>query len=254
MKRAFDLQQTVINGGLISTAAITLGSPVTGGISGYGTIRLWVGATESNMNNANFKVESNGDVYSKGSFNTQGSFYIRDVNGNIDGGFSASYYAPAGAGRPSFGSTRMWIGGASPSEGAIKLESSGRGYFYDICVGDGTLNGSSMLTWDVLHVGSQYRSPSQRPRLGADGNSQYPPLLLLKTGERTSPSHIPLFEVSGQKYSTEWFNRTIIKCAWMPLKTHLSSLGFSDVGADGIVFLKYDIRNGVIFTEGNTNL
>jgi hypothetical protein len=110
---SYDVTKTVINGGLITTGAISFGQ--TGGMSASGTVRIWSGGTGSSNGqppgNPTFRVESNGDVYSKGTF------YIHDANGNVDGGFST-----AGSGSTN---VRLWIGGANNGSGPFRVTSDG---------------------------------------------------------------------------------------------------------------------------------
>jgi hypothetical protein len=226
----YDVTETVINGGLITTGAITFGS--TGGMTASGTTRIWAGADGvGNAEKAKFRVTSQGAVYSKNSF------YIEDKGGRVDGGFSSSEAAT-----DKEGSVRFWIGGEAVSSAKFKVESNGDMFGMRLYAGDGTRTGGSALTAMILSVGSSQRTPTSERTIYVFGNSSYPPRLLLYTGEQTNP----FFEVSGRGYSSEWFKRTVIRCAWLPTKDMLESWYGKKVNGHSI---KHDMNSGAFYFE-----
>jgi hypothetical protein len=131
---AFYNTKTVINGGLISTGALIVGTSEStgqGGIAGGGTVRLWSGGTVTSgvsaPNSATFMVDKDGVVSSKNSF------IVYDANGLSAAGFTsggASWGSTPSATDDLLqnpGSLRMWVGGeyGSISNSHFKVYMSG---------------------------------------------------------------------------------------------------------------------------------
>lgn len=100
-----------IDRGVVSAAGfLTFGG--TAGMVGNGTIRIWSGG--SNADNATFKVDSSGNVDSKGNI------YISNPNGQKLAGFSGSGTTDD--------SVRIWAGNTSPSNAPFKVYQGGNAY------------------------------------------------------------------------------------------------------------------------------
>lgn len=100
-----------IDRGVISAAGfLTFGG--SAGMVGNGTIRIWSGG--SSADNATFKVDSSGNVDSKGNI------YITNPNGSKLAGFSGS--------GTSGDSVRIWAGSATPSSAPFRVTQSGAAY------------------------------------------------------------------------------------------------------------------------------
>ena len=112
----YDNTITEINGGLITTGAIAFGS--TGGMSASGTIRIWSGGTAGAKGqpptDPTFRVESNGNVESRGSI------YIANSNGEKLAGLSG--------GGTAGNSVRIWAGNATPANAPFKVYQNGDAY------------------------------------------------------------------------------------------------------------------------------
>jgi hypothetical protein len=116
----YDVTETIINGGLITTGAITFGN--TGGMTASGSTRIWAGAEGvGNAGSAKFRVNSEGEVYAKNSIK------VGDANGDVVCGFSSigtdnsySFDNP--------GSIRIWAGSTKPSGGRFKVTNGGYVY------------------------------------------------------------------------------------------------------------------------------
>lgn len=112
----YDNTITEINGGLITTGAIAFGN--TGGMSASGTIRIWSGGTAGTKGqpptDPTFRVESNGNVESRGSI------YIANSNGEKLAGLSG--------GGTSGNSVRIWAGNATPVNAPFKVYQNGDAY------------------------------------------------------------------------------------------------------------------------------
>ena len=112
----YDNTITEINGGLITTGAIAFGS--TGGMAASGTIRIWsggaAGANGQPPTDPTFRVESNGNVESRGSI------YITNANGEKLAGLSG--------GGTSGNSVRIWAGNATPANAPFKVYQNGDAY------------------------------------------------------------------------------------------------------------------------------
>jgi hypothetical protein len=102
----YDVTKTVINGGLVTTGAISFvaadGMPPTGGMAGSGTIRIWSGGTGGAdgqpPSSPTFSVDANGDVNSNGTITAYGAIKLRDNQAGITG------YGTDGS------SVRIWAG------------------------------------------------------------------------------------------------------------------------------------------------
>jgi hypothetical protein len=113
----YDVTQTVINGGLITTGAITFGN--TGGMTASGSYRIWAGAEGvGNAGSAKFRVRSDGAVFASNSIN------IGDSNNNVVCGFSSNG-TDNGTSFDNPGSIRIWVGASSPSGGKFKVTNAG---------------------------------------------------------------------------------------------------------------------------------
>lgn len=112
----YDNTITEINGGLITTGAIAFGS--TGGMAASGTIRIWSGGAAGTNGqppaDPTFRVESNGNVESRGSI------YIANSNGEKLAGLSG--------GGTAGNSVRIWAGNATPANASFKVYQNGDAY------------------------------------------------------------------------------------------------------------------------------
>ena len=112
----YDNTITEINGGLITTGAIAFGS--TGGMAASGSIRIWSGGTAGAKGqpptDPTFRVESNGNVESRGSI------YIANSNGEKLAGLSG--------GGTAGNSVRIWAGNATPANAPFKVYQNGDAY------------------------------------------------------------------------------------------------------------------------------
>lgn len=112
----YDNTITEINGGLITTGAIAFGS--TGGMAASGTIRIWSGGAAGTNGqppaDPTFRVESNGNVESRGSI------YIANSNGEKLAGLSG--------GGTAGNSVRIWAGNATPANAPFKVYQNGDAY------------------------------------------------------------------------------------------------------------------------------
>lgn len=102
----YDVTETVINGGLITTGAISFGG--TGGMAATGSARIWsggaAGANGQPPSNPTFRVLSNGSVYARNSIN------VEDANGDNVAGFSSEGTNWGSPGQDNPGSIRIWAG------------------------------------------------------------------------------------------------------------------------------------------------
>jgi hypothetical protein len=117
----FTVQETIVNGGLVSTGAIIFGQ--TGGMSADGSIRIWAGGSNGNASTGTFRVYSSGAVYAKNSIN------VENTNGDVVCGFSSDGTA-SGSDLNNPGSIRIWAGADSPSNGKFKVTHGG--YVYGV--------------------------------------------------------------------------------------------------------------------------
>ena len=112
----YDNTITEINGGLITTGAIAFGS--TGGMAASGTIRIWSGGAAGTNGqppaDPTFRVESNGNVESRGSI------YIANSSGEKLAGLSG--------GGTAGNSVRIWAGNATPANAPFKVYQNGDAY------------------------------------------------------------------------------------------------------------------------------
>lgn len=110
----YDNTVTVINGGVITSGTIQLGSGdgsgtyVKAGMTGQGdpdtSVRIWAGGTFANRSTANFRVIQNGAAYSRTSFN------LEDTSGNILAGIIGGGTGAA---------LRFWAGGSPSSPSTL---------------------------------------------------------------------------------------------------------------------------------------
>ena len=212
----YTMQMTVINGGLISTGAITLGSPVTGGMAGDGSIRIWCGGSSASTS-AMFRVESTGNVYSRGSFYALGSFYIHDANGTIDGGFST-----AGT---STSSVRFWIGGNNPNNGnvritsdALRIVSAGSNIMFDTT---GFISTSGSRSAELrLNQNPQLNLKSDNKMLKMD----YTGGVNGEVMEITNSTGNSSFQFGYWRYASEQFGRPYIRMVNPIMSNHLTGV------------------------------
>lgn len=112
----YDNTISEVNGGLITTGAIAFGG--TGGMAASGTIRIWSGGTAGAKGqpptDPTFRVESNGNVESRGSI------YIANANGEKLAGLSGD--------GTSGNSVRIWAGNATPANAPFKVYQNGDAY------------------------------------------------------------------------------------------------------------------------------
>jgi hypothetical protein len=92
----YDVTETVINGGLITTGAITFGQGgQQGGMAGSGDIRIWSGGSVSNPT---FSVDSAGNVDSKGSITAKNDILLLDSTAGLSGCGPAEPWIPPRSG------------------------------------------------------------------------------------------------------------------------------------------------------------
>lgn len=133
----YDVQQTVINGGLIQTGAIVVGG--TGGIAATGTIRIWSGSTNTNPASGTFRVYSDGAVYASNSI------VCEDGNREAVAGFSSIGNSWGSSSDP--GSLRLWVGSSFTSReyAAFRVHMNGTVYARELKLGENsTYSGGSI--------------------------------------------------------------------------------------------------------------
>ncbi len=125
----YDNTETEINGGLITTGAISFGG--TGGMAGSGNIRIWSGgnsgANGHPPSDPTFRVDKDGNVESRGAI------FISNQNGDKLAGFSGNGTADT--------SVRIWAGNTNPSHAPFKVFQNGNGI-----LGGFSFNQSSMVS------------------------------------------------------------------------------------------------------------
>ncbi|MDR1403801.1 MAG: hypothetical protein LBJ60_08890, partial [Tannerellaceae bacterium] len=112
----YDVQMTIVNGGLVSTGAIVFGQ--TGGMAATGSVRIWSGGSNGVVGSGTFRVLSTGAVYARNSVN------IEDPNGRIVCGLSSDGTTD-GSSLDNPGSIRIWAGGTSASSGKFRVTQYG---------------------------------------------------------------------------------------------------------------------------------
>jgi hypothetical protein len=178
----------------------------------------------------NGRMESqNGGTYLDGR--QHGSLVVGKADGTADGGLNGGTLDDS--------AVRFWVSGSDPANAPFRVERGGDMFSNRIYAGYNR-NNSSFLSASVLYVGALNAVPTITRTIIVYGNSTYPPEFRLYTGENSS---IPFFNVIGKKYSSEWFNRTVIRCAWMPTKAMIQGwYGTVDERS-----LKYDINSGCLY-------
>lgn len=114
------VEHTKITGGLVTTGAVVFGD--TGGMTGYGSIRIWSGGTLNNASNATFRVDYQGKVYGK-------YFYAMDANGAARAGFS-------GWQGTTKETTAIFCGNVTPNQAPFRVTFEGFIYGNQISVGN----------------------------------------------------------------------------------------------------------------------
>jgi hypothetical protein len=112
----YDVQMTIVNGGLVSTGAIIFGS--TGGMSASGSIRIWSGGTSNDSSTGTFRVLSDGTIYARNSVR------VENPNKEVVCGFSSDG-TNMGTSFDDPGSIRIWAGSATPSSGKFRVTNYG---------------------------------------------------------------------------------------------------------------------------------
>ena len=169
----YDNTETKINGALISTGSITFGD--TGGMTGYGNIRIWTGGSLNNASNATFRVDYLGKVYGK-------YFYAMDANGVPRAGFS-------GWQGDAKNTTALFCGNATPDQAPFRVTFGGFIYGDQITVGNFRINGNLFNATD-----SQLNLSGSKGKRSVmiDGNDAYAnyntTLLALRVGSSTGSS------------------------------------------------------------------
>ncbi len=156
----YDNTITEINGGLITTGAIAFGN--TGGMSASGTIRIWSGGTAGTKGqpptDPTFRVESNGNVESRGSI------YISNANGAKMAGFSGN--------GTSISSIRIWAGGSTPESGTFRVTQDGTAHMSKLNATGGSIGGFSIINNRLLWEGRDYFGDTSRTlKLGYGSNN-----------------------------------------------------------------------------------
>lgn len=111
----YDNTETQVNGGLITTGAITVGN--TGGISGSGTIRIWsggnAGANGRPPASPTFYVDSGGNVFSGGTITATNNIVLANKEAGISGlGTEGN-------------SIRFWAGASVPRDAPFRVTQNG---------------------------------------------------------------------------------------------------------------------------------
>jgi hypothetical protein len=110
----YDVQMTIVNGGLVSTGAIIFGQ--TGGMAATGSVRIWSGGSGNVAGSGTFRVMDTGDVYSRGSY------FVENSNGTVTAGLT-------GAGTAS-NSVRIWAGSTLSNSGSAPFRVTQDGSMY----------------------------------------------------------------------------------------------------------------------------
>ncbi|MDR1160777.1 MAG: hypothetical protein LBK45_00405, partial [Tannerellaceae bacterium] len=140
----YDVTKTVINGGLITTGAISFGG--TGGMAGSGTIRIWSGGTGGANgqppSNPTFRVMATGDVYSKGSY------LVENTNNEVTAGITGDGTAD--------GSVRIWAGKPYGDRGSAPFRVTQDGSMYSNKgeIGGFTIDSGSIRSKDNAYSSS----------------------------------------------------------------------------------------------------
>jgi hypothetical protein len=130
----YDVQMTIVNGGLISAGAIIFGQ--TGGMAATGGVRIWSGGTNNSTTNGTFRVTDTGAAYVKNGF------YVENPNGTVDAGMNSSGTTET--------SIRLWAGSTSSTSANFTVSSFGGVFCQYIDVGGVTtgpyikINGSTV--------------------------------------------------------------------------------------------------------------
>jgi hypothetical protein len=177
------------------------------------------------------------------------SIYIKNSSGAVDAGLSS-------AGNVA-NSVRIFAGGTSIDTAKFKVLSNGRITGTDMILTTtysghtytGIYDGSGFTlqqagTSDVNSGGMSCSNGSAGMYINKGGTLSEEGFISCATGE----SNIPLFSVTGRKFSGEWMHRTLIRCAWLPTQDLLKSyFGTSVVGSEGVNTVKHDIKTGCLF-------
>jgi hypothetical protein len=235
----YDVQMTIVNGGLVSTGAIVFGD--TGGMAATGSVRIWSGGLGGSSSNATFRVLSNGGVYSKNSF------YVEDANGIVDGGFNSP-----GASGPddSYNSVRLWIGGGTASSARFRVQTNGY-VFGTQFVTNGTKGRMDSMGFQFGDYGDSepyaFLHTNHNPFFRL--RSKYTPLEIQCNGG-LSGAAINIVNTSGNnatfqlgyyRYSDEYFGRPFIRMT-NPIWKHF----FSSTNTKNVV---WDLNTGYLMVE-----
>lgn len=145
-----------IDRGVISAAGfLTFGG--SAGMVGNGTIRIWSGG--SSADNATFKVDSSGNVDSKGNI------YITNPSGQKLAGFSGS--------GTSGDSIRIWAGNATPSSAPFRVAQNGSVYMSNLTATGGKIGSFEIINNRLVWEGLDYfGSTSRTIKLGYGNNNE----------------------------------------------------------------------------------
>jgi hypothetical protein len=215
----YDVQRTIVNGGLVSTGAIVFGD--TGGMAADGSVRIWSGGKNGVAGSGTFRVMSDGAVYAGSSVN------IEDTNGNPACGLSSDG-TNDGWSFDNPGSIRIWAGGTSPSTGTFKVTHAGY-VFGEQFITNGA---KGRMDSEGFQFG-EYSGSNPYAFLHTNNNplfrlkSDKLPLEIQCSGGITgiainmvnTTSNNTTFQFGYHRYGSEWFGRPFIRMT-EPLWTH----------------------------------
>lgn len=239
----YDNTITEINGGLITTGAIAFGS--TGGMAASGTIRIWsggaAGANGQPPTDPTFRVESNGNVESRGSI------YIANANGEKLAGLSG-YGA-------SYSSIRFWAGGTVPESANFRVNQGGDvdiAILNAININGGVSNFSSIYLTDKSWSNNYVRLFAAREAQGLEIQRTYQGILgnigkfiVMKYNPDATAYREISFFVRHFKSDTSWLFRTCIKASQLP-----SLVQINDLDTSGTKYnVKWDSATGLLYIE-----
>jgi hypothetical protein len=208
----FTIQETIANGGVVSTGAVIFGS--TGGMSADGTVRIWAGGSDGSPNTGTFRVKSDGSAYARNSIS------IENPNGTVVCGFSSDG-TNAGSSFDNPGSIRIWAGSTTPEAGYFKVTNYGmvfgkqfitngaRGRMDDMGFQFGEYVGSDPYAFLHTNHNPLFRLRSNYVPLEIQCNAGYSAVAI--NIENVYGWDNATFQLGYYRYSSEEFGRPFIK-------------------------------------------
>ena len=235
---AYDVTLTQINGGLITTGAISFGQ--TGGMAASGTLRIWAGGT-GGANGAppttpTFRVYADGSVYARNSV------IVENSNGVVQAGISS--YGTATE------SVRIWSGAASPDSGTFRVMANGNVYanwatvtnLYGNIIDLRDPNNVNNYTWLWGNKGA----PGLTIKRTEEANTNPVNGINIDYGMSSTVARSISFHFRRFSNEASWFFRTCIKASKLPSVTQINAL--SGTGSTRWN-LKWDEASGYIYIE-----